>query len=1117
MKYLGLFILIFNFCMQSSLDAQVDTAAAVKQLKALEEENKEYEEKADFKNQLVCADKAIKIVKEQLPKKKSTLAFWLKEKAYPLYRLGEYNESEKLYLEALDLYKKYKGPTHVYTAGVLAKLAHLCSKTGRLGQAKAYYKESIDIFEKNPGVSIKTYANALFSAGSFYQKMGLMELAEKTLLKSKKILEEEEVGTDNAYYAGCINALALYYRDIGKYLEAEPLYKKSLEIKAKELGTNSPSYARSQLNFANFYTKIGKYNEAEPLFMQGKKIIEEQLGKEHPHYPICLNMMALFYIDMGRITKAENFLLEARQIYKKTTGMQAYGYISATINLAALYLDTEEAPKAKKMFGELNKLRQTVLTPEHPLYVYSLKNLAIYYGSKKNGEYDKAQKLYEEVLELVKTTYGTHHIDYASALNNLASLYQKQNKVVESEKLLLEAKDITLENYSIHHPEAILALANLADVYVLMHKLELAEKYTTDAILANNLLPQLPTTIDKTWQATLIQAPPASYIYMLGSLKHLYNIKRQHYDHSHDAKYLMEAKTITQTALQLANQYRQRFTSDGDKLHVLERSVEWTYKAIQNSIEIAEKQKLKEFHKKAFVYAEQSKSVLLTETVQNDKAHIFGDLPDSLAQKERLLQKDLSELQATLLEETNPTKKHELRSELNDLNNKIQAFQKHIETNYPKYNALKYAQNPISTEHIQELLDDETALIEYVVADSSIYLFYVDKTHVDLLDLPISHTLLSKKIANLRNALSDYQLISKKPDEAYQLYTRTAHWFYENLIKTVLNNENIHHLLIIPDGELGHLPFEVFLSEQAPQSTTDYNKLHYLVQDYKISYDYSASLWDENEQDYLKAEKGKHYELVLACAASYGEKPDSATVASRGSRGALRNMLIELPAAKDEVKMLSEMFDGTFLYDKDVNEQFFKEHASEYGIIHLAMHGLLDNSHPILSSLAFTETADSIEDDFLCAYEIAHQHLHAQLVVLSACETGYGKFKQGEGVISLARSFMYAGVPSLVVSMWEVNDNSTARIMKLFYQNLAEGLDKAHALQKAKIDYLNTAKGIAAHPVFWAPFIQLGDHHPIHIHAKSAGNGLWWGLGIGLGLLLIAGISWKMISSRKKQ
>jgi CHAT domain-containing protein len=139
--------------------------------------------------------------------------------------------------------------------------------------------------------------------------------------------------------------------------------------------------------------------------------------------------------------------------------------------------------------------------------------------------------------------------------------------------------------------------------------------------------------------------------------------------------------------------------------------------------------------------------------------------------------------------------------------------------------------------------------------------------------------------------------------------------------------------------------------------------------------------------------------------------------------------------------------------------------------------------------------------NFLQAYE----KLNADLVVLSAFETGYGDFEQGEGIVSLARSFMYAGTPALVVSLWSVNDMSTSIIMQSFYQNIAAGMPKDKALRQAKLDYIQRAGGNAAHPAFWSPFIQLGDTKAIPLQKK--GSWLYWIIGT-LCFLVIAGILW---------
>jgi len=302
---------------------------------------------------------------------------------------------------------------------------------------------------------------------------------------------------------------------------------------------------------------------------------------------------------------------------------------------------------------------------------------------------------------------------------------------------------------------------------------------------------------------------------------------------------------------------------------------------------------------------------------------------------------------------------------------------------------------------------------------------------------------------------------------------------------------------------LGVLPFEVFLTKDISKQQLDYKEMPYLLNNYAISYNYSASVWKNN----LAARKRENNAKLLACAAYYpsdDERNLAEKTQVRGSRPLhlfeLRNALSPLPAAEEEVKGLSTKFSGQFLTGDAANEQNFRNQAKDYAIIHLAMHGLLNKNTPILSSLAFTENYDSLSDNFLQAQEIALLDLNADLVVLSACETGYGKFEQGEGVMSLARSFMYANVPALVVSLWQVNDGSTAWIMGAFYDNLANGMPKDKALQQAKLDFIQHADGIIAHPAFWSAFIQLGDTQAIELKAKG-NQSLIWILGIG-GLLL---------------
>lgn len=369
---------------------------------------------------------------------------------------------------------------------------------------------------------------------------------------------------------------------------------------------------------------------------------------------------------------------------------------------------------------------------------------------------------------------------------------------------------------------------------------------------------------------------------------------------------------------------------------------------------------------------------------------------------------------------------------------------------------------------------------------------------------------LEKPVAKLRAFLTDFSKIS---DEESKIgYQSQAHWFYKIYMQEVIESyPRKSKLIISPDGLLNFVPFEVFLTKQVLDSSS-FMHLPYLLRTHSIRYSYSAGLLLENH-----AEESNRNGL-FAAAANYRslDSNDYQTVQRSARLNTLRARLTNLPAARSEVLRLQERYQGTFLLDEACNENSFKRNAQNYAIIHLAMHGLVNTETPIFSSLAFTENNDTTEDNFLEAWEISQLDLKADLVVLSACETGFGKLQEGEGVRSLARSFMYAGVSSLVVSLWQVSDASTADIMSLFYEYLYKGLDKSEALRRAKLNYIKQAtESEQAHPAFWAHFIMIGDDEPISLSTSKYSATMWW-VAAGGGILLLTLSFWWFRKKRGK-
>ncbi len=206
------------------------------------------------------------------------------------------------------------------------------------------------------------------------------------------------------------------------------------------------------------------------------------------------------------------------------------------------------------------------------------------------------------------------------------------------------------------------------------------------------------------------------------------------------------------------------------------------------------------------------------------------------------------------------------------------------------------------------------------------------------------------------------------------------------------------------------------------------------------------------------------------------------------------------------------MIGGQGFFQTSALESDFHREADQYQVLHLATHGLVEDQQPLYSKLVFAPEDDSVYDGFLHAYEIYNMRLPANLVVLSACNTGVGKLEKGEGIMSLSRAFFYAGVKSLLMSLWKVSDESTSELMVSFYEGLKAGEDKDLALQQAKVTYIqNQEIAMKSHPYFWAGFVLKGD--PGALSLKSSWG--YWGYFL-LGFLILLGLVFGVRSSRKK-
>jgi CHAT domain-containing protein len=325
------------------------------------------------------------------------------------------------------------------------------------------------------------------------------------------------------------------------------------------------------------------------------------------------------------------------------------------------------------------------------------------------------------------------------------------------------------------------------------------------------------------------------------------------------------------------------------------------------------------------------------------------------------------------------------------------------------------------------------------------------------------------------------------------------------LIRPFENRIKGKRLIIIPDGELGYLSFDMLLAERPAQKPESYHNLNWLINDYPLSYSSSATIFFEQ----LNLRSKKVRKNLLAFAPSYD------FLRNRRNAGPSDSILMRLSpmvGTKEEVSAIAGLFSAKIRFDSKATETYFKDHAGEYNILHLAMHTIVDDQNPLYSKLIFTpDPTDSTNDGFLNTYELFNLSLPGQLAVLSACNTGSGKLERGEGILSLARGFFYAGIPNVVMTLWEIEDHSSADLMAIFYENLKKGEPSDIALQKAKITYLKNANKLLSHPYFWAGYVNIGK--PGTVNASVGENSMYYVLG-GIFMLVLMALAYFFINKR---
>jgi CHAT domain-containing protein len=906
------------------------------------------------------------------------------------------------------------------------------------------------------------------SLGNSYESYGN---ADKALEYKTMALEIVELtsGPNSLDAAILHNNLGVAHWGAGNLDQALFHHSKALTIRQKELPAGEYPIGESYNNLGLVYESQGQLSKARDAYSAAMLIFE---GKEdQPGFgrlaQNVYNNLGFVYQTMGLTAQAvsvkQRSLDLAERLYK-----QSLETAQAWTNLGSAYRDAEDFDAALKCFQKSLDIRAALGQAKHAHNTFTLVNKGAV--QIEFGRIDSALANFHLALDLGMLNRPDDPAEWALCYSYLGQGYAAAKNWQASAEYYHQCRAIRQNKYASSHPSIIIALLGIAQAHRGMEQADSAQYYF-----------QLAFDLQHSSGETGYSGDPHNWLSAIAGLATLnseWYLKTQIPVHLHVVNELAEQCISFLERQRIHNPYRQdHFRLSAAALPVFEAAVYANHFSFERSSGADDAAR-------CFRYSEVIKGQQLYEAFKAARAEAFSNISPTLLEAEDTLAVQLAYFENQLSEKNmagapgNDSVMLFLHKRVVELREAYLRHRTLLRKLNPDYYRMKYDLATLHLDSLQRLLPagNDVALLEYFVGERSILAFVIQHDSVKIKELPSSGP-LEKEVADLRTGLFG-AFVKNPPDSLYnhtcQLFARSASALYERLLAPI--KEFLpQRLIIVPDGLLGYIPFEALLASPVTGKPYRFQEHSYLGKEKVISYAYSATLWQEMK---TKQHLQNPAKTMLAMAPFF-----------RGDRKALEKILDKEPTDADiaaTTKTKSEMLDtlafsgeealriarrykGLALLDGMATRAAFDTMAASYRRIHLSTHGYARDD----SWLAFYKPGRPLDADKLYLRDIYNLRLNADLVVLSACQTGIGKLRRGEGIISLSRAFAYAGAKGIIATLWSVNDEKTKDFMLSFYRHL-EKKSAAEAMWEARREFLSTHKGEAAHPFYWAAFIGVG-------------------------------------------
>jgi len=985
--------------------------------------------------------------------------------AVALYKAGKYAEAMAQGERALVLREALLGSSHPKVANCLDLLGKLHRLQGNAGQAGLLLQRALTIREAALGQHHPRVATSLNNLASLYAAQGLYDQA-KPLYVRALALREAAFGQRHPSVATSLNNLALLYQEQGAYGRAEPLYQRALAIWETALGQHHPDVATSLNNLATLYQEQGLYGQAEPLYQRALAIRETALGPRHPDVAQSLHNLASLYASEGLYSRAEPLYQRALAIWEEAFGSRHPDLSQVLNNLANLYQEQGMYGDAEPLHQLALAIREEVLGKSHPSVAVSLNNLARLY--QEQGLYGRAEPLYVQSITLAEAALGKHHPSVAGSLNNLARLYQEQGAYGRAEPLFERALAIRETALGRNHPLVATSLNSLALLRLAQHRLDEALPLFTRAFAVSEQRLRHEAL-------GFSEARLASFLQVLRSdEERLYALLREHPENTRvrrlalSAALLLKGRSIEETASISQAVYRSLGAQEHD---TFERLRELRAQLARLSLHGHGSLSLNAYQQRLKELTEQGDALEADLARRSAPLRALAALPSP----------------ATIVERV---------AEALPRDGALVEFIAYLDRP-------RVALPGTSESQLQHLALTPRPQFRYLAV-----VLLPDKT-TRALDLGPAEP-INLAAARLRDALANR-------DAAYEGLAQELYQLAFHPLLPLLGGTR--RLFLSPDGQLALVPFAAL-----------HDGRQFLVETFDFTYLTSGKDLLPQPRETVPADSV----AVLADPDFSAPLPaptpvltETSVQAERSSAEHFFPLPIEklshrawnptpLPGTRQEAEAIQRLLPQAqlFLGAEATKERLLR--LPTPGILHLATHGffLEDASAPthsravaqfgalgedplaarlpdplLRSGLLFTGAGAPAPDAFsptqgppdsalATALELSGLNLWGtQLVVLSACDTGRGDVKLGQGVYGLRRAFLVAGAETVVMSLWKVNDETTRTLMEAYYTHLLAGQGRASALRKA----MRSLRATKPEPHYWAPFIALGRDTPLRL------------------------------------